>query len=205
MQTRGVDRSVRLRLSRFDPCAFQGGWLTKISPDGQRIATVINVSQGGRLMEVFQVLEFPTCNGQPRSISIYPGEDTLIRGYSGPKDNPVIHDYAWNGGDLFAFNGDVRNGYGDLVMFDIATRKLQVLAPIEGQCCYRDIRFSPDGTYLLFTFVDIRYGNQANLYYLPLADVQKQQEHTPIGLPPYLFEDRLEKFEPALRPAQAAP
>ncbi|MEB2333654.1 MAG: serine/threonine-protein kinase [Anaerolineaceae bacterium] len=111
-----------------------------------------------------------------------------------------IASFDWNGEALFLLNDDIRNnGYGDLYLYDSATHRKTLLNPIEGACCYRDARFSPDGKYVLFAFQKFDSGSSA-LYYAPLADLEAGAPLTPIELPDGFLLPR-GSLQPALRPA----
>ena len=64
-----------------------------------------------------------------------------------------ITSFDWNGDSLFLVNDAIRNdGFGDLYIYDSKVREGRKINPIDGMCCYRDARWSPDGTYILFVF-----------------------------------------------------
>ena len=47
------------------------------------------------------------------------------------------------------------SGWGELHIYNWETHKPTLTVnPIEKRCCYRDARWSPDGSYLLFAFQD---------------------------------------------------
>jgi len=105
---------------------------------------------------------------------------------------------------LFFINSNRRNGgFGDLVFYNSATHKFLAAAPYEGNCCYRDATFSPDGTYVIFAFQDIRLGGESptDLYYLPADTLTQPRKLEPLPLPEGFFS-RLDAPMPALRPAQ---
>ena len=74
------------------------------------------------------------------------------------------------------------------------------LNPIDGVCCYRDARWSPDGTYIVFVFQRFD-STDVGLYYVPFGDWENGQSLTPIDLPDEFLTQR-DKPQPALRPAQ---
>ena len=112
-----------------------------------------------------------------------------------------ITSFDWNGDNLFLLNDSIRNdGFGDLYLYDSKTRVAEKINPIDGVCCYRDARWSPDGTYILFVFQ--RYdSNEVGLYFVPFNDWQNGQPLTPIELPSEFLTQR-DKPQPAIRPAQ---
>lgn len=181
-------------------CGFYAGRLTRFSTDGRELASVIQVSQNGNLYEVIEVLHINPCGQDPTQVDYFLGEDFPIRGYNGINDSHKILDYTWDGESRFVLTGNVRNEYGDLITYDIGTKKYQQLDPLQGTCCFSYPRWSPDGTFLLFAFVDFRYGDKVELYYIPWDEISSGNTFTPVDLPSYMFEDRLENIQPALRP-----
>jgi hypothetical protein len=113
-----------------------------------------------------------------------------------------IQSYDWDGDHLFLLNDYVRNeGFGDLYLYDSVTQQGRKINPVEGNCCYRDARFSPDRNYILFLYQN-RFGTEIKLYYVPFSDLENGQPLTPIELPGLLLRYQREKPQPALRPAQ---
>jgi serine/threonine protein kinase len=110
--------------------------------------------------------------------------------------------FDWDGRNLFLLNDSIRNdGFGNLYLYNSETRESTRLNPINGECCYRDARFSPDGKYVLFAFQ--RYDrSDISLYYVPFAGLQNGGPFTPIELPSRFFSTAREKPQPALRPAE---
>lgn len=113
-----------------------------------------------------------------------------------------ITSYDWDGGRLFLLNDSIRNdGFGDLYIYDSQAREGQRINPIDGQCCYRDARWSPDRTHIFFAFQ--RFGSMAiEFYYVPLADLGNGEVLTPIPDVDTLFSTAREKPQPALREIQ---
>ncbi|MCI0556040.1 MAG: hypothetical protein L0287_34285, partial [Anaerolineae bacterium] len=112
-----------------------------------------------------------------------------------------ITSFDWNGNNLFLLNDDVRNdGFGDLYFYDSETYQERIINPVDGICCYRDARWSPDGKFILFAFQ--RYdSSDVMLYYVPFADVEAGKPLMPIELPGGFFSQR-DNPQPALRPVQ---
>jgi hypothetical protein len=113
-------------------------------------------------------------------------------------------DFDWDGVDQFVFNTARRNnGWGEMYIYNWRTHKGVQQLPAGG-CCYRDGRFSPNGTYLLFAFQDLALGPnaQTTLYYVPVGELGAGANFTPIQLPEGFFKDPKEGVQAALRPAQ---
>jgi len=111
-----------------------------------------------------------------------------------------ITSYDWDGDHLFLLNDSIRNdGFGDLYMYNTQSREGQKINPIDGVCCYRDARWSPDKRYIFFVFQ--RFGTtQIEFYYVPYAELGKGATWTPIPNLDTLFSTLREKPQPALRP-----
>jgi dipeptidyl aminopeptidase/acylaminoacyl peptidase len=191
-----------LNLTRDSRCPFLGGRQTLFSSDSKRLAMVVETSQGERKVEAIYLLALRKCGEQPDVLDIFPGTRFTMRGYSGPKDTPVILDYDWNKDVLFVLHGNFRSGFGDLTLYNTDTTVSQVINPIEERCCYKDLRWSPDGEYLLFAYQDVRYANPAQLYYIPFGMIGTGVSFSPLPLPNYFFSDLKASLQPALREAK---
>jgi Tol biopolymer transport system component len=144
-------------------------------------------------------VDVPNCGniGLTR-IDKFPG---LNFGFSNKESTKKITSFDWNGEFLFLLNDSVRNdGFGDLYLYDAETHQETILNPIEGVCCYRDARWSPDGKFILFTFQ--RWDSRdVELYYASYADIIARKSLSPIELPGNFLSQR-DKPQPALRPVQ---
>lgn len=113
-----------------------------------------------------------------------------------------IASYDWDGKNLFLLNDSIRNdGFGNLYLYNSVTKKAAKLNPINGECCYRDARISPDSNYIFFAYQKMG-ASAIELYYGSLTDIQNGKSLTPIELPGGFFSTPREKPQPALRPAQ---
>ena len=113
-----------------------------------------------------------------------------------------ITSYDWDGKNLFLLNDSIRNdGFGNLYLYNSASKEAVKLNPINGECCYRDARLSPDSNYVFFAYQKYD-GSAIELYYISLADIQNGKPFTPIELPGGFFSTPREKPQPALRAAQ---
>ena len=69
--------------------------------------------------------------------------------------NHLMPDFDWDGFNLFVFNTSKRNnGWGEVYIYSWESHKPTQIRPISQKCCYCDVRWSPDGTYLIFAFQD---------------------------------------------------
>jgi len=117
----------------------------------------------------------------------------------------VMLDFDWDGESQFIFHTARRNnGWGELHIYNWETHRATLsMNPIEKRCCYRDARWSPDGSYLFFAFQDEGLADAAQtvLYYVPFGDITAGANLKPIPLPDGFFKDRKEAPQAALRPA----
>ena len=99
-------------------------------------------------------------------------------------------------------NDSIRSdGFGNLYLYDSNTKEATRLNPIDGECCYRDARWSPDGKYIFFAYQ--KAGDTGiQLYYMPLDASERPQPLSAIDLPSGFFSTPREKPQPALQPAQ---
>jgi hypothetical protein len=141
-----------------------------------------------------------------------PATIDLLDTFPGTRFNPpgyqtrLMPDFDWDGFNQFIFNTSMRNnGWGNIHIYNWETHKPTLsLNPIDKKCCYRDVRWSPDGTYLLFAFQDEGLADRAQtlLYYVPYGGIEAGATMNPIPLPEGFFKNPKEAPQPALRPAQ---
>ena len=161
-------------------------WLFK-GPTGTDLVSVLNIQ-----------------NCTPATIDIldtFPGNRFNPPGFQGG----VMLDFDWDGFNQFVFNTVRRNsGWGELHVYNWETHKPTLTVnPIAKRCCYRDARWSPDGSYLLFAFQDEGLADAAQtlLYYVSFGDIAAGANLTPIALPEGFFKNPKEAPQPALRSA----
>ena len=172
------------------------------SADSSNISFVMMVpGASGVRVDVIKELNYSNCTEPPARVGVeFPSNWFVVKGYN---SNPIIQQYAFDGGILFVFNGFIRNGgYGDLYAFNMETKRANLeINPIDKSCCYRDAQFSPDGSYLAFAYQPISQSNMITLYYIPYGDIGTGARFTPIPLPEGFFPKRDESPQPILRPA----
>ena len=118
----------------------------------------------------------------------------------GSESSKRITSYDWDGEHLFLLNDSIRNeGFGDLYVYDTQTREGMRINPINGECCYRDARWSPDRTHIFFAFQRFG-GTEIELYNIPYAELANGGTWAPIPNVDTLFSTPREKPQPALRP-----
>lgn len=173
------------------------------STDGKSLAILYQDLRGQRFADVARVLDIHRCKAaDPLTQEEFPNKNFTPEGY---ETSPVIPAYDWNGEDLFLLNTFVRNaGYGILYLYNMSTGEADLINPVENTCCYRDARFSPDGSHILVVFQDAREGEESEtmLYYIPVDQVGSGTKFQPIKLPPLFFPNAREVIMPALRPVK---
>jgi serine/threonine-protein kinase len=166
-------------------------------------ALVAWLYKGPQAADLVSVLDIQDCN--PDTIEI---RDTFPGGRFNPPgfDGGLMPDFDWDGFNQFVFNTARRNnGWGELHIYNWeAHRPTLTVNPIGKRCCYRDARWSPDGTYLLFAFQDAGLGAEARtlLYYVPFGEIAAGADLIPLALPEDFFRNPREAPQPALRPVQ---
>jgi hypothetical protein len=159
--------------------------------------------KGPNLSDQVSVLNIQDCT--PETIDLldtFPGSRFDPPGFQGG----LMPDFDWDGFSQFIFNTARRNnGWGELHLYNWETHKPTLtINPIGKRCCYRDARWSPDGTYLFFAFQDAGLADAAQtlFYYVRYGDVEAGANFTPIPLPEGFFKNPREAPQPALHPVQ---
>lgn len=108
-------------------------------------------------------------------------------------NNKPIIDYDWDGHSLFVLHTYFRNiGWGLFYMYNSESHKGKQIIPINGKCCYRDARWSPDGTHLFLAFqdADIKDKVSTQFYYIDAGIIETGAEFKPIPMPEDFFQQR---------------
>jgi serine/threonine protein kinase len=179
------------------------------SADSTKLAVNFRGSdKNGKWIDLIDVLDVSYC-GKANRLDEFPATRFTISGY---ESNPTIQNFAWDGVSLFSLTGFIRNGgFGNLYIYNMERRQPRTtipganyVDPVNGTCCYRDPRWSPDGRYLLFVFQDIGLGanSVSRLYYIPYSTIGTGATYEPLPLPETFFSNPREKPQPALRPAR---
>jgi serine/threonine protein kinase len=170
--------------------------------DSKSWALVAQIPYNGIRADIVAVFPIDTCypdNYAAFEIQFPPPHFT----YPGYDKFPSIQDLGFDGYSLFALHGITRNdGFGDLHLFNMDTFKFtEKVNPINGNCCYRDAEFSPDGNYLVFAYQDITLGpdSTTRLYYIPFGSIGTGGIYEPLPLPE--ITDPRERPQPVLRPS----
>ncbi len=175
------------------------------SADDKQVAWMfLGVYAGNTTLQAEQigVFDISACNPETiYTLDNFPGNRFEPVGYQ----NRKIPDFDWDGNELFTFNTFRRNdGWGELYTYNWKTYKADWINPIGKKCCYRDARWSPDGTYLLFAFQDQTLGAEAPtvLFYVASGELGTGANFPPLPLPAGFFTNKKEAPQPALRPAE---
>ncbi len=163
------------------------------------LAMLLSTLVDGSYHDEVSILDFNQCTASPELVKdILPTHFLFtLRGYY---NHPEITSLSWNGNDQLVLNGNVQEGFGDLQLYDLKHDQSQVLAP-NGSCCYRDAHWSPDGTYLFYTYQP-EPGGDVSLFYTPASSLsQPGQSMASLALPAGFLAGSQESLQPALRAA----
>ena len=191
LPTDGTKAALRVKETRWSADDLLVAWLFKGNDAGNSNLQAEQVS----------VFDITAC--KPELIDLrdnFPGTRFIPAGYQ----NRELPDLDWDGLDQFVFNTSRRNnGWGELYNYNWEVHKPTQLQPA-GACCYRDARWSPDGTYMFFEFQDSTLGANAItvLYYVPVGEMNTGANFKPITMPEGFFKNPKEGAQAALRPAK---
>ena len=172
--------------------------------DGLVAWLYVGVDPGNASLQSDQVSVLNIQDCTPSTIDLldnFPGTRFTPVGFQ----NRIMPDFDWDGASLFVFNTSRRNnGWGELYVYNWESHRANLINPIPGKCCYRDARWSPDGSHLFFAFQEEGLGNAAAtlLYYVPYGEIGAGTNFRPIPLPDGFFKNPKEAPQPALRSVQ---
>ncbi len=133
----------------------------------------------------------------------FPANRFTMSGYN--STTPYIEDFDWDGENTFLMNTFKRSGgYGYFYTYNTLSHKAEQLDPVGvNTCCYRDARWSPDGTHFIVAYQDVALGADAEilLYYVRFGTLGTGVSYEPIPMPEGFFENLKEMPQFALRPA----
>ncbi len=163
-----------------------------------RLAMLLSTLIDGTYRDEVSILDFEQCTAAPLPVKeILPTYFLFtLRGYF---DHPELSSLSWNGNDQLLFNGYVNNeGFGDLQIYNLEQNQGQELTP-NGDCCYRDAHWSPDGTYLFYSY-QANTGGDINLFYTPTSKLsQTGDSMASLALPADFLAGSAESIQPTLR------
>ncbi len=167
------------------------------SDDGQKLTIKYIAPSGTLAADTMRIIDIHLCDkSEPVGMDEFPLGRFPFSG--------TLVNFDWDGDLLFLMNSNVRNGgFGDLALYNTFTHKSEKPSPIDGNCCYRDPTFSPDGTYVFFVFQDIRLtDNPIDFYYIPIDELTTGGKIEPMTLPKGFFTKRSDAPMPAFRTAK---
>ncbi len=162
------------------------------------------VGATGKSEDIIRLVDISSCDPQ-RLVKIdeFPGTRFTPEGVVTDGNIP---DFDWDGESLFIMNTYHRNdGWGFLYTYNREIRQGAQENPImaRSRCCYRDARWSPDRTYIIFAFQSKdALGSEAQIYYIPANALRTGIEFQPIPMPAGFFKKPKEAPQFALHPAQ---
>jgi serine/threonine protein kinase len=162
-----------------------------------RLAMLLSTMVDGTYRDEVSVVDFNQCSAAPLLVKdILPTHFLFtLRGYY---DHPEITGLSWNGNDQLLLNGYVKEGFGDLQLYNLTQDQSQELAP-NGACCYRDAHWSPDGSYLFYSYQP-EPGGEVSLFYTPASSLSQPGETmASLALPAGFLAGNQESLQPSLR------
>jgi hypothetical protein len=177
------------------------------SKDSKSVAWLFRgVGPGGSAADLIQVVDISSCDPfKLRASDEFPGTRFTPEGYG---TNALLPDFDWNGKFLFMMNTqDRNNGWGFLYTYTQELHKgteQNPLSATKSRCCYRDARWSPDQSYIIFAYQNKDVANApVQFYYVPTASVfGAGGDLTPIALPADFILSPKDAPQFALHPAQ---
>jgi serine/threonine protein kinase len=168
------------------------------SPTPNRIALLLSTLVDGSFRDEVAIYNFSQCEASPTLVQeIQPASFLFtLRGYF---EYSEISGLSWNGNGQILVNGYVNStGFGDLQLYNLLQDKSQELAP-NGTCCYRDVHWSPDGTYLFYSYQP-EDGGDIRLFYIPSAEISQPGETmASLALPAGFLDGNQGSLQPSLR------
>jgi len=198
---RQVDTRFSL-LARKENCFYNQYAFREVlwSKNGTQIAAHVVDTELVSSDQVFLLsVDIPNCDTVgPVRVAKIPGTHIDFDSESSKR----ITSYDWDRDHLFLLNDSIRNdGFGDLYVYDSQARMAERINPIDGECCYRDARWSPDRSFIFFVFQRIGT-SEIEFYYIPYAELGSGKTWAPVPNVDTLFSTPREKPQPALRPIQ---
>ncbi|MCS6994023.1 MAG: WD40 repeat domain-containing serine/threonine protein kinase [Anaerolineales bacterium] len=173
-------------------------------PDGKTVAWSYAINNFGNTEDVITLVDISTCD--PNRITI---KDQFPASRFRPEDfarGGAITDFDWDGGNVFIMNTAHRNdGWGFLYLYNLDIRQGQPLNPLNAnsRCCYRDARWSPDGTYLFLAFQNKDTLDMGvSVYYVPVSALETGVGVQALSFPEEFFKNPKESPQFALHRAQ---
>jgi serine/threonine protein kinase len=164
------------------------------------LAVLVSKQLDGIDRDEIDILDFSQCNPSPTLVKeILPTHFLFtLRGYF---NRPEISSFALDGNNQLLLNSYMNNeGFGDLQLYNLDQNQSQEISP-NGSCCYRDVHWSPDGTYLFYSYQP-ESGGDISLYYAPSSELSEPGTAVAaLALPAGFLGSSLESLQPTLRTA----
>jgi serine/threonine protein kinase len=168
--------------------------------DDGHLAILLSKLVQGTYRDEINILDFSQCTSQPLLVDEITPTYFLFT-FPEYYDHPEISSLSWKGNQQLLLSGNMtEQGFGDLQLYNLEKNDSQEVAP-NGPCCYRDVHWSPDGTYLFYAFQP-ESGGDISIYYAP--DARLDQPGTAVAslaLPEGFLASNLASLQPALRTA----
>ena len=171
------------------------------SNDGTRIAVNTVSVDAGRWVDLIRIFDISTCDSSaPYARDNFPAARFTMNNYNA---RPVIPSFDWDVDTLFVLNSIFRYELGYLYAYNTETKSGINLDPLNTSCCYTEARFSPDGSFLLFAYQNIKVGENAKtqLYYISYGSIGTGITYIPLTLPEDFFSSLNDHLDATLRPA----
>jgi len=175
--------------------------LLRWTNDPQKVIILKLANVDGILADLIQFYDLKSCEFPPIRIDEIPASRFTLEEYD---INPRIQNFGFDGEDLLSLVSFRRNdGYGDLYIYNSKLHRADIkVNPINGECCYRDPQFSPDGRYLILVYQPYEADAVSQLYYIPFGTIGSGARYEPLPLPDDFFDNARVKPQPVLRPAK---
>jgi serine/threonine protein kinase len=170
------------------------------SAAGWRLALQYTASQSPS-QDALRVVDFQKCSETPPIVQEI-SATYLMFTLSGYYQQPHISSFAWDGSRFILSGASTPNGWGELQIYNADLSNYQTLQPMGKSCCYRDARWSPDGSYLAFAYQP-ESGGDVQLIYAPVDAIDQAASFAPLPLPVNFFTELDASPQPALRPSRA--
>lgn len=172
--------------------------------DGKTVAWSYAINNFGNTEDVITLVDISTCD--PNRIAV---KDQFPASRFRPEDfarGGELSDFDWDGNNVFTMNTAHRNGgWGFLYLYNLDIRQGQPLNPLgaNSRCCYRDARWSPDGSYLFLAFQNKDTLEMSmHFYYIPASALETGLGAVEIPFPEGFFKNPKDAPQFALHPAK---
>ena len=173
------------------------------SDDGQTLSLMVLAALSGVQGDIVQIFPVGDCESQPYRSDEFPASRFTVEDYD---KSPYLQNFGYDGGYLYAISSFTRNdGFGHLYIYNGDLHRAETEAnPIDGNCCYRDPQFSPDGHYLIFAYQPFEAGATTQMYVVPYGTIGTGARYEPLSLPEGFLTNPKAKPQPVFRPVSGS-